>query len=462
METLLRSIWSAFLLLLLFTTCASAADEFKGTVSVENGLVSMQLRDVRIKDVLREMAERYGLNMIIDEDIEGSVSISLRGLDFWEAMGSILGVKGYAYRRLENGLVLVERQSPAEKEERGIEVREFRLNYLEPSDSLLYTVGKLLSSRGEAIRMPGTNAIVVKDMALGVKRVEALFLSLDTRPRQVLIEARIVEIGSDMRRELGVDWTAKYTYESNDVLGGLGSMTGDFGVNFPSMGADEGAGLGLGFGLVSDRLTLDIRLSALEESGAAKVLSSPKVLVLDNHEAAITTGIEILVPQSSATTYLTTEKAETIKKAADSDEIVLTGVRERRPATFTAKLELTVTPRVVNPETVLLSIDTKREEFIYGMQFEGYPPKESRTARTKLLVGNGQTVVIGGINTSSEFSRERGVPLLSKIPLLGWLFKRKDKGSERNELLIFLTPTIQEDIPQKQGAEGAKGAKEEY
>jgi type IV pilus assembly protein PilQ len=270
-------------------------------------------------------------------------------------------------------------------------------------------------------------------------------MSIDKRPRQVLIEARIVEVGSNLRRELGVDWTAKYTYESNDVLGGLGSMTGDFGVNLPSVAADEGVGLGLGFGLVSDRLTLDIRLSALEESGKAKVLSSPKVLVLDNHEAAITTGTEILVPQSSTTTYLTTEEAETIKKAEDADEIVLTGVRQRRPETFTAKLELTVTPRVINPETVALSIDTKREEFIYDIQFEGYPPKDSRTARTRLYVGNGQTVVIGGINTSSEFSKERGVPLLSKIPLLGWLFKRKDKGNEQKELLIFLTPTIQEN-----------------
>jgi type IV pilus assembly protein PilQ len=445
LKTRLRLILVVFLFVLPSAIISQAAENIRGSISVKESSVSMQLRDVRIKDVLKELTEQHGLNIIIDEDIEGSISVNLKSVDLWEALDAILGIKGYAYRQLDNGLILVERQNPVEREERGIMVREFRLNYLEPSDKLLDTVGKLLSNRGEVIRLPGANAIVVKDMELGIKRVEALLMSIDKRPRQVLIEARIVEVGSNLRRELGVDWTAKYTYESNDVLGGLGSMTGDFGVNLPSVAADEGVGLGLGFGLVSDRLTLDIRLSALEESGKAKVLSSPKVLVLDNHEAAITTGTEILVPQSSTTTYLTTEEAETIKKAEDADEIVLTGVRQRRPETFTAKLELTVTPRVINPETVALSIDTKREEFIYDIQFEGYPPKDSRTARTRLYVGNGQTVVIGGINTSSEFSKERGVPLLSKIPLLGWLFKRKDKGNEQKELLIFLTPTIQEN-----------------
>jgi type IV pilus assembly protein PilQ len=174
------------------------------------------------------------------------------------------------------------------------------------------------------------------------------------------------------------------------------------------------------------------------------VLSSPRVIVLDNHEAVITTGTEILVPQSSTTMYLTTEEVETIQKAEHVDDIVLTGVRERKPETFTAKLELTVTPRVVNPETVALTIDTKRETFMYDRQFEGYPPKDSRTARTELLMGNGQTVVLGGINTKNELTREKGVPILSKIPLLGWLFKRKNKGREQTELLIFLTPTIQE------------------
>jgi type IV pilus assembly protein PilQ len=434
-----------FLLVLFSAERSPTAEIARGSISVNNGLVSMKLKDVRIKDVLKELAEQHGLNMIIDEDIEGSVSISLTDMDLEEALDAILGIKGYAYRQLDNGIVLVERQNSAEKEERGIIVREFNLNYLEASDRLLDKVGKLLSSKGEAIRLPGANAIVVKDLELVIKRVEALLLSLDTKPRQILIEARIVEASSSLRRELGVNWTSNYRYESNDVMGGLGSMTGDFGVNLPSMGTDENAGLGLGFGIISDKLMLDIRLSALEESGAANILSSPKIIVLDNHEAVITTGTEILVPQSSSTTYLTTEDAETIKKAEDADEIVLTGVRERRPETFTAKLELTVTPRVVNPETVALSIDTKREEFIYDIQFEGYPPKDSRTARTELLMGNGQTVVLGGINTSSELSREKGVPILSKIPLLGWLFKRKAKGSEQKELLIFLTPTIQEE-----------------
>jgi type IV pilus assembly protein PilQ len=404
----------------------------------------MKLKDVRIKDVLKELVEKHGLNMIIDEDIEGSVSVNLKDMNLGEALEAILGIKGYAYRQLDNGLILVEKQTPIEKEERGIVAREFRLNYLESSDKLLNTVRKLLSSKGEAISLPGSNSIVVKDLAIAIKRVEAMLLSLDTKPQQILIEARIVEANSNSRWELGVDWASNYKYESNDVMGGLGSMTGDFGVNLPSMITEEGVGLGLGFGLVSDRLMLDIRLSALEESGAANVLSSPKVIVLDNHEAVITTGTEILVPQSSTTMYLTTEEVETIQKAEHVDDIVLTGVRERKPETFTAKLELTVTPRVVNPETVALTIDTKRETFMYDRQFEGYPPKDSRTARTELLMGNGQTVVLGGINTKNELTREKGVPILSKIPLLGWLFKRKNKGREQTELLIFLTPTIQE------------------
>ena len=183
----------------------------------------------------------------------------------------------------------------------------------------------------------------------------------------------------------------------------------------------------LGIGLLAKKAVLDLQISALEEQGKAKILSSPKIMVLDNQEATIASGTQISIQNSGTTTNITTGTGGT----------TTSGVTEKE-----ATLRLTVTPHVIDNDQISLKISTKREEFDFSRSVLGVPPKNTREAQTGVIVKNGETIVIGGIYTESNSEDERGVPLLSKIPVLGWLFKKESKRKVKSELLIFITPQI--------------------
>jgi type IV pilus assembly protein PilQ len=390
-------------------------------------LVSMELRDVEFADIMRAMGLLTGMNIIVDERVKGNYTASLREVPLWEALNTMLRGRGYGYRRLQSGLLIIEPSTSLESQEQELSVREFRLKYLNVSEDVVLAVGRLLSSRGSVSRLPETNSMVIKDIPLAVERAGELLARLDMRPEQILIEGRIVEIRASMKKELGINWWASYKYESSDVLGGLGSTEGAFAVNLPAATEE---GLALGVGIISDRFTLDLQLSALEDRGDAKVVSSPRIMVLDNHKARISDGTEILIP---------TMEAATIIKTGDYAD-----ARATKAETFPALLELAVTPRVIDGELISLLIDTRREEFDFSREVQGFPPKLTRTASTELLVRNSETIVIGGIISTGREEGQSRVPVLSSIPLLGRLFKRDLRSEEQRELLIFITPKIME------------------
>jgi type IV pilus assembly protein PilQ len=390
-------------------------------------LVSMEVKGVELNDLLRAIGREAGLDVLVGEGVSGKVTASLRDVPLREALDSILKNRGLSWWGLESGLMEVGPARGDEKEEMELTVGKFRLNYLKASDSMVSAVEKLLSPRGRVSRLRETNSLVVKDIPVSVRRVEDFLLDVDRRPGQILIETRIVEVNSGYMKELGINWQASYGYKSNDVLGGLGSVESSAGLNLPPS-LEEG--LSLGFGLVSDKLTLDIRLSALEDRGKAKVVSTPSVMVLDNHTAVISDGTELLVPSMDATTVI---------KTGDSH-----GDLPYRSEIFRAVLELAVTPRVIDSGRLSLFINTKREEFNFEREVQGYPPKITKSLRTELIVRDGDTVAIGGIKTETERDNQSGVPLLSRIPLLGWLFKKETRSEDRAELIIFLTPKIME------------------
>jgi type IV pilus assembly protein PilQ len=422
----MRAFLTAIFLSALLTLLPGGASPGEKTelADAENGpLVTMELKDVELKDMLRAIGREHGVNIIVDEAVAGKITVSIKDLPLWDAVDSILKSRGYACRVVGNGLRLVSPLDSALRDEEGIIVKEFRLNYIRPTESLMETVRGLLSGRGRANAVE--NTLVVKDMALGVERVEGLLLGMDRAPRQVLIEARIVELASSDRRELGINWGGQNVYVSGDILGGLGQVETGFNVNLPS--ASEG-GFTFGLGLVSDNVSVDLDLSALEETGKAKILSRPSILVMENREASIADGIDIIIPAVEAVTVV---------KTGDDSGGTASGAE-----TFSARLGLTVTPRVINGDRVALALQTEREEFDFSREVQGYPPKSTRSARTDIIVKDGETLVMGGILMRNEAREESRVPFLWRIPLLGWLFSHESTEEEETELIIFLTPTI--------------------
>jgi type IV pilus assembly protein PilQ len=421
---------------------------------------SMEFRDADIKDVLRAVGQAANLNLIVSDTVSGKVSLSLKNVDMWEALDSILKTKGLTYvREGDNNIVRVVAVSEAKDED--LETRVFRLGYANGKEALS-VIEKIKSDKAKVSADPRTNSIVVKDLSLNLDRMERVLKKLDTRTPQVLIEAKIVEVSSNYARELGIQWGGQYTGGNTTVTGGatgvtqatsgsggssttipaIGSttfypQTGDIGrsgnafaVNLPAaVGAGSGGALGFSFGrLMGGKLALDFQLSAMQTTGNGKILSNPKVLTLNTKEAKISSGTDIPIQ-----TILST--------ATGAGNTTTSGGVQ----TISANLSLSATPTITNDSRIVMVIKVEKAEPDFSRTVSGIPTITRRAADAQLVVNNGETVVLGGILIKSEGESESGIPLLSKIPLIGWLFRKKSKFENQSELMIFITPTIVND-----------------
>lgn len=403
--------------------------------------LSMDFMDADVRNVLRLIGEVSGLNMVSGDDVQGKVTIRLVDVPWDQALDVILKTKGLGQVREGNVVriapadkLAAEKARIAEAEKGAVEAAPLAsdilpVNYASAKE-VLDKVKAVLSQRGAVTVDDRTNALLVKDTADKILEAKALVARLDTPTPQVLIEARIVEVSSTYNRDLGVQWGGKFTADtahgnatgwafpnSVGVSGSAGA--GNLAVNFPAaIGTSAGGALSLSLGHVNDILGLDLRLSALEASGQGRVVSSPRVSTLDNRTAEISQGISI--PFTTATE----NKIET--------------------QSIDYFLKLNVTPHVTSDKAISMKIAVNKDapSTTYFAVDSKTPAKESRSATTEVLVRDGETTVIGGIITDTQSSSEAGVPFFSKIPFLGALFKRKSGGSDKTELIIFITPRI--------------------
>jgi type IV pilus assembly protein PilQ len=320
-----------------------------------------------------------------------------------------------------------------------------------PSSSLIGN--SLLGPRGSVAVVTRTNSLLVRDTPQDIDNIKKLIAKIDRPVPQVLIEARIVQITTNAAQSLGIQWGGSYTsgggggiinlsgtgasgstssQGGNFPIGGSGSSTstGSTGVGVPALVnlpayAPSGspltglnpASLGFALGNASGSRILNLQLQALQAANKAKIISSPKVLTEDNETATIAQGTEIPYQQasSSGATAVSFKKAE---------------------------LSLKVTPHIAPNGKVTMDVEATNNQPNYAQVTAGGVPINTQEVKTKLLVNNGQTVVIGGIYTETNSSSQSGVPLLKDIPLLGWLFKAKEFNTAQTELLVFITPKV--------------------
>jgi len=440
-------------LALLIAAGAARAESIE--VSGAGTPFSMEFRDADIKDVLRAVGQAAGLNIIISDTVTGQVTMSLKNVDLWAALEAILKTKGLTYVRDSNMIRVV---SLAEVTDTDLETRVFTLGHARSQD-ILPVLDKVKSEKAKISIDNRMNAIVVRDLTLNIDQMARLLKNLDVKIAQVLIEAKIVEVSANYARELGVQWGGRYAGSSNQgttVLSGgttgatsggsssgtggssstipaIGNttmypLTGDIGqsgnayaVNLPAAaGSGSGGVLGLSFGKLGGKLSLDLQLSAMQTTGNGKILSSPKVMTANNKEAKISSGIEIPVRVLTATTVGAAAEIKTIN----------------------ANLTLSTTPTIAGDNRISLVIKVEKSEPDFSRQVDNIPTIITRTANTDLVVNDGETVVLGGIVIKNESESESGVPFLSKIPIIGWLFKKKSTSHTEDELMIFITPTI--------------------
>ncbi len=440
-----------FALSLLFSPAAVGADARAETdrasisVKKDDSLFSMEFRNAELKDVLRALGQENNLNIIISDDVDGKLTLSFREVTFEEALEAILKINNLTSFR--EGDIIRVMKSPFGEGEADLATEIIPIHFANAKE-MQESVKGLLTKKGSLTVDVRTNALVVRDYTWNMAKINGVIKHLDSKTPQVMIEARIVEVSSNFARELGVQWGGAYesdrflvtgatrgttsTTGSNALSGGAGLSGNNFAVNLPAaVGVGAGGGLGFTFANAGSSLQLDLQLSAMEDTGRGKILSNPRILTLNNKEAKISSGTEILIPTTSILSTATSS-TETTAGATTTTGVTI----------IDAKLELTVTPHITPDNQILLHVKTEKKDPDYNRQVQNIPPLNTRTAETDLLVGDNETVVIGGIYTRNESQGEKSVPWLSKIPILGWLFKKETKNDIQNELLIFITPTV--------------------
>ncbi len=419
--------------------------------------IDLDFKNADIHDILRLLADVGGVNVVTADNVSGSVTIKMRNVPWDQALDVVLKAKDYGMERRGNLIRVAPNAQLAKEREEAIarakqreelaplETRLVPVSYAE-ADQLSARVKELLSARGSVSVDQRTNMLIVRDIVDNLGDVEALVRSLDTQTPQVLVEARVVEASSNYVRDVGIQWgggismgtatgnpTGLAFPNSVGVAGGADDGQGStaglspftntipnplYAVNLPAaVGAGSGGALGLSLGSIGGNVNLNVRLSAAESNGVVRIISSPRILTLDNNRATISQGTSIPFSQVSA-------------------QGVQTAFQE-------AKLELSVQPHVTSDGSIAMDVSVNRDEPDFSrVGARGEPTILKRNAQTKLLVADGHTAVIGGIYTRNTSRNVSQVPFFGDIPILGLLFQKRQVQDQRSEMLIFLTPRI--------------------
>jgi type IV pilus assembly protein PilQ len=407
--------------------------------------LSLDFKDADIKNILRLIAEVSNLNVIAGDDVTGKITMRLVDVPWDQALDIILQTKNLGMSRVGNVIRIAPSDTLKKEIQAELEAKRAKekledlstelitVNYATAKD-LVPQIKHVLSDRGDIQVDERTNILIVKDIAKNIVIVRNLVKSLDTKTPQILIEARIVEATKGFQRELGIKWGFLIEKDiggtATSVGGGiadttLGTATRE-AINLPAVaragvpGSVATAGILEAIFSNGSLSELDIAISAHENDGDVKVVSSPKIATLDNKEASIEQGLRIPYPKLTTEGTVTTDFID-------------------------ANLKLTVTPHVTNDGNIKMSIKAKKDAPDFTQTVLGVPSIDKKEAITEVLVKDNGIVAIGGIYTIEKTNAAEGVPLFNKIPLLGWLFKREVKEDTRKDLLIFISPKISKD-----------------
>jgi type IV pilus assembly protein PilQ len=411
--------------------------------------ISLDFQQADISNVLRLIAEVSGFNIVIGDGVKSKVTMKLMSVPWDQALDMILKMNGLGKIRQGNILWIDTLSNIAKQEDEEARAKDAKVKAEDLVDRVFYirnlqatelmtSLRQNLSPRGLMQISQGTNALVVRDTETKMTVLKQLIEGLDLEVPQVQIEARIVQADTVYARGLGVQWGVVNTDIGTNTFSSVGNLTGafapaagtgstviprDFLVNLPAQvaGLPSVPGIGYTFGKLAPGFGLDLRLSAGELLGLAKVIAAPKITTLDKREAKISQG--------------------------ESIPFQTTSLQGTQTTFVDANLELNVTPQITSRDPkeigkqIMMRVRATRNA-VGARSNPAGPSIDRREANTQVIVRDGETMVIGGVFIDTQNNNVQGVPYLSRIPVLGWLFKNKSESVSKQELLIFLTPSI--------------------
>jgi type IV pilus assembly protein PilQ len=424
--------------------------------------LTLNFQEIETRAVLQLLADASGQNIVVSDSVTGNVTLRLQNVPWDQALDIVLRTKGLDKRKQDNVIIVAPQEELASREKADLAAKKdiqelaplrseyMQVNYAKAKDMeglIKSQGGTLLSARGNVSVDERTNTLLLQDTADRLADIRRLVATLDIPVRQVLIEARIVIVNDDFRRDLGARigyttaqangangiWTTSGTAAGTDtsIASALANRTGGgtgilvptganapqrYNVNLP-VASPAGS---FALGLLGSNYIVDLELSAAQAETRAEVISSPRVITANQKEATIEQGTEIPYQQSASSGATTIS----FKKAV---------------------LSLKVTPQITPDNRIILDLDVKKDTIGTITVLSGgvnVPSIDTKEIVTQVLMNDGQTVVLGGVLESQHRDDQTKVPYLGDIPILGNLFKTSTKRNNKDELLIFVTPKI--------------------
>lgn len=418
--------------------------------------LSLNFQDIDVRSVLQLIADFTDLNLVASDTVAGNITLRLQNVPWDQALDLVLKTKGLDKRQVGNVLLVAPADEIAARERQELESQKqiaelaplrrelIQVNYAKAAD-----MAKLFQSvtsadgasdtRGSVTVDERTNSIIAYQTQDRLDELRRIIAQLDIPVRQVMIEARIVEANVDYDKALGVRWggasrrgnwsvygkdgatsfdndSGQVFLPGTDTVGNVSLQDGVAPVPFVDMGV-LGSTSGIGIGFLTDNVTLDLQLSAMEKTGNGEIVSQPKVVTSDKETAKILKGQEVPYQEASSSGATSTSFKE-------------------------AALSLEVTPQITPDNRIIMEVKVTKDAPDFARALNGVPPINKNEVNAKVLVNDGETIVIGGVFSNTQTKGVEKVPLLGDLPFLGRVFRRDVVADNKAELLVFITPRI--------------------
>ncbi len=373
-------------------------------------------RGADLRDAVRMLAVIAEKNAVIPDSINQTVTARFKSIEPDEALEAILDANDLGVLR-KGKTIRVATQKRLEELGGDLRIRTYRLMHAD-SEDLARQAKDLLSKRGSVAFDKRTNKVTVRDTDVNLRLIQGLIADLDVPERQILLEAKIVQIRKDTKRALGIQWGINKP-TGNVQAKGIAVGDNNFNINAPTSDAAK-AGITLNIGTLND-VRIDAQLTALEKRGDLKVLSRPSVVTMNNQKALM----------RSIFTFFVRTGDLSLGDSADVDlERIESGIT------------LNVTPHISQNDFIKMILKVVQSEPDFSTKIDGIPSIIDNTAETTIFLKDQETTVIGGLLTRKVQDQNEGMPFLSNMPIVGALFGSLDRNQETEELMIFIRPTI--------------------
>lgn len=406
--------------------------------------LSLNFQDIDVRSVLQLIADFTNLNLVASDTVQGGITLRLQNVPWDQALDLVLKTKGLDKRKIGNVLLVAPADEIAARERQELESQKqiaelaplrrelLQVNYAKAADiaKLFQSVTSAeskIDERGSITVDERTNNIIAYQTQDRLDELRRIVAQLDIPVRQVMIEARIVEANVDYDKSLGVRWGGsiqnKGNWNTSGVSNGANASStigtpGSTSTNSPfvDLGAVNNTS-GIGIAFITDNVLLDLELTAMEKTGNGEIVSQPKVVTSDKETAKILKGTEIPYQEASSSGATSVSFKE-------------------------ASLSLEVTPQITPDNRIIMEVKVTKDEPDYLNKVQDVPPIKKNEVNAKVLVNDGETIVIGGVFSNTQSKVVDKVPFLGDVPYLGRLFRRDVVSEKKSELLVFLTPRI--------------------